>query len=81
MARVAENLEDWRSLLLRRRGELLNRHRRVGYDLTRVHEPLVQDFADQATQTQNDEALEAIAAAAENEISAIDHALRRLELG
>jgi RNA polymerase-binding transcription factor DksA len=68
-------------LLRRRRDELLVRSQRATRDLTHCAEPLVQDFADQATQTQNDATLEAIAAAAADEVLQIDHALERIERG
>jgi len=70
-----------RAALLQRREELATRTRRVGRDLARGNEPLVQDFSDQAIQTQNDETLEAIGAAAVTEITAIDRALLRLAQG
>jgi RNA polymerase-binding protein DksA len=44
-------------------------------------EPLVQDFADQAVQRQNDEALKAIADAAAAELQQIERALERISQG
>lgn len=70
-----------RAALLQRRKELATRTQRVGRDLARGNEPLEQDFSDQAIQTQNDETLEAIGAAALSEIAAIDRALLRLAQG
>jgi RNA polymerase-binding transcription factor DksA len=67
--------------LLKRRGELTERRARVDADLEHGKEPLVADFADQAIQVQNDEALAAIGVAANAEVSAIDAALRRLKEG
>lgn len=73
--------DDSRALLERRREELLKRSRRVDRDLSRQVEPLVQDFADQAVQRQNDEALEAIGQAAAEELQQIERALERIEKG
>lgn len=73
--------ETMRRLLERRRHELLMRSQRATRDLSHRAEPLVQDFADQATQTQNDSTLGAIAAAAADEVVQIDHALERMECG
>ncbi|AMN47024.1 hypothetical protein ACG33_07925 [Steroidobacter denitrificans] len=77
----ASSLEEVRAALLQRRKELATRTQRVGFDLARGNEPLVQDFSDQAIQTQNDATLEAIGTAAVTEITAIDHALLRLAQG
>jgi RNA polymerase-binding transcription factor DksA len=70
-----------RRLLLGRREDLLNRYRRVERDRMHGADPLVPDFADQAVQTQNDETLEAIGAAAQEEVLQIDHALQRIDMG
>jgi DnaK suppressor protein len=67
--------------LLARRAELESRSRRVENDLARRNEPLAQDFADQAIQLENDQALTAIRDAASQEMHAIDEALERLEVG
>jgi len=75
------NAQALQRLLQRRRAELLVRSQRATRDLTHRADPLVQDFADQATQTQNDATLEAIAAAAVDEVVQINHALERIERG
>jgi RNA polymerase-binding transcription factor DksA len=67
--------------LARRREELTERERRVRRDLARTNDPLVADFADQAIQTQNDEPLQVIGAAARAELAQIDAALARLAAG
>lgn len=67
--------------LLARRRALLERHERVEADLQRRGEPLVGDWSDRAIQLQNDEALQAIDAAARDELSAIDEVLQRLGRG
>lgn len=73
--------DEIRRRLSVRRAELFTRRHRVTDDLARRHEPLVADFADQASQRENDLALTAIGEAADEEIRAIDEALERLELG
>jgi RNA polymerase-binding protein DksA len=70
-----------RIALERRRAELVNRSTRVERDLSHSAEPLVQDFADQALQRQNDETLAAIGRAAAEELQQIDRALERIAQG
>ena len=73
--------EDVRRRLEARRSELLARSRRVQRDLSRQNEPLAADSDERAIQLENDEALEAIGGAAEDELEAINVALERLSLG
>lgn len=73
--------ESVRRHLVRRRDELTEREIRVRRDLMRTADPLVPDFADRAIQMQNDEPLEAIGAAARDEVAKIDAALERLAAG
>jgi len=80
-AQIVRNLTRIKGQLLARRADLERRRGRVEQDLERSHEPLVADFADQAIQRQNDEALQAIGEAADEEMAAIDLALQRLESG
>jgi RNA polymerase-binding transcription factor DksA len=75
------NFEQIRQRLITRRSDLTVRRRRVEHDLARRNEPLAADFADQAIQVQNDEALQAIGDAAITEIIAINESLGRLERG
>jgi RNA polymerase-binding transcription factor DksA len=74
-------LEQIRSRLLTRRGELRQRQERIGRDLARQHEPLSADSADRAIQLENDESLQAIGSAAVQEIEDIGTALSRLDQG
>jgi DnaK suppressor protein len=67
--------------LLLRKHELLSRGLSVNADLRREHEPLSPDFADQATQRENDEVLVAIGESAAVELSQINQALERLSRG
>jgi RNA polymerase-binding protein DksA len=73
--------DEIRGRLKSRRTELLTREQRVGTDLARRNDPLVADSSDQAIQVQNDETLQAIGEAAQNELAAIDEALQRLATG
>src|SRR5688572_7505238 len=75
------NFAQIREHLERHRDELSSRYRRVERDLARAAGPLSADFAEQATEVQNDEALTAIGRAAGEEIAAIEEALHRLSTG
>ena len=70
-----------RQQLEQRRAELYQRGRRIDADLGRAAEALPADFAEQATQVENDEPLTAIGQAAAEEIQQIDTALARLDAG
>jgi RNA polymerase-binding transcription factor DksA len=70
-----------RERLEARRDELRKRLAAVRADLTRKREPLSADFADQATQRQNDEVLEGIGRSTEIELGQLDEALRRIDSG
>lgn len=76
-----DDFSEIRGLLLGRRTALEERRGRVDHDLAHRNDPLVSDFPDQAVQRQNDETLQAIGNAAEEELAAIDEALRRIDLG
>ena len=67
--------------LLARRHALRERHERVAADLQRPGEPLAGDWSDRAIQLQNDETLQAIDDAAQDELAALDEALQRLGRG
>jgi DnaK suppressor protein len=73
--------QETRTRLTERRKELLGRASRVRADLMRKTEPLSPDFAEQATQRENDDVLGAIEESAASEIRQIDRALARLERG
>jgi RNA polymerase-binding transcription factor DksA len=78
---VEPNRQDVRHQLRARRAELTQRASRVRADLTRATDPLSPDFAEQATQRENDEVLGAIGQSATSEIQQIDRALARLDRG
>ncbi|MEZ5498314.1 MAG: TraR/DksA family transcriptional regulator [Steroidobacteraceae bacterium] len=73
--------EQIRRKLLARRAELQHRSSRVKADLKHSNDPLVADFADQATQRENEDVLSAIGESADVEIAQLNQALRRLEAG
>jgi RNA polymerase-binding transcription factor DksA len=72
-------IDDLRERLAKRRDELRVRVNRVGADLRRELDPLVNDFADQAIQRSNDDVLGAIRVSAEDELRQIGVALQRIE--
>lgn len=76
-----QDLAQVRQTLLARRHALLQRHERIEADLQRRGEPLVGDWSDRAIQLQNDEALQAIDDAAQDELGAIEEVLQRLDRG
>jgi len=75
------NAAHIRRQLLVQRSDLIGRRRRIDLDLRRQNEPLSADFAEQATQRQNDDVLAEIDHSASDELVAIDVALARLDAG
>jgi RNA polymerase-binding transcription factor DksA len=61
--------------------ELRQRLGAVRADLSHKRDPLSADFADQATQRENEEVLEEIGRSTEQELAQIDTALRRMKAG
>lgn len=74
-------MSDRREQLQSRQRELRSRLASVRADLSRKREPLSADFADQATQRENDEVLEEIGRSTEAELARLDLALRRIAGG
>ena len=70
-----------KALLLARRAEITQRLGRVDVDRLHRAEPLSADFAEQASQTSNDEVRGAIGDALRTEIADIDTAIERLASG
>ncbi len=70
-----------RARLLERQRELRTRASQVSADLRREGEPLSADFAEAATQRENDDVLGAISDSAREELGLLEAALRRLEEG
>lgn len=74
-------LSEAEQILRARRAELAQRVGRTEVDLHHVHEPLVADFADQATQRANEDVLREIGASARDQLSHVNRALERLAKG
>lgn len=70
-----------RARLLARRAELEGRSSQVKSDMRHESDPLVADFADQATQREDDEVLARIGESAAAELAKLRRALDRLERG
>ena len=70
-----------RTTLLERRAQLLDRVRRLDKDVHHREEPIPADFAEQATELENQEVLEALDGDARSELRQIDRALARIEEG
>ncbi|MCJ7555782.1 MAG: TraR/DksA C4-type zinc finger protein [Gammaproteobacteria bacterium] len=66
-------------VLLARREELTTRLEQITSDVRHEEEPLSADFAEQATERENDEVMDALGAQARHELSMISDALRRIE--
>lgn len=61
--------------------ELNERLARISDDVRHADQPAEKDFAEQATQNENDEVLDQLGNAAKNEISLIKQALARIDSG
>jgi DnaK suppressor protein len=70
-----------RARLLARRAELEGRSTQVKSDMRHESDPLVADFADQATQREDDEVLARIGESAAAELALLRRALDRLDRG
>ena len=75
------NRDQIKSALLARKGELLERHDRIARKTRHRDEPLPQDFAEQATELENQELLEALDVEVAEELRQITRALHRIESG
>lgn len=71
--------EEIRENLLARRDELSLRLERITSDVRHDEEPLSADFAEQATERENEEVMDALGAQARQELQLISAALRRME--
>ena len=63
------------------RSELTRRHEAIEADVHHKKEPVEKDFAEQVTQRENDDVLNAIDGEAQQTLRLIDSALRRIEAG
>ncbi len=76
-----EFLQEARAALEETRGQWQRRLDAIRTDRRRQNAPLSPDFADQAVQRENDEALDALDERGRRELVAIDHALDRMKVG
>jgi DnaK suppressor protein len=81
MSAPEQDVSQIKQLLIARRTALEDRHGRVASDLQRSKDPLVGDWSDRAIQLQNDETLQVIDTATQDELAVIDEALQRLDQG
>lgn len=75
------SLEAIRQRLLEKREELLSRVEGFEKDRRHGNEPVSPDFAEQATEREGDDVLDALSDAARRELRLIQRALERMEEG
>lgn len=73
------NTDAYKTQLIDLRDQLLQRVDALGKDLHRENQSIEQDFAEQASQLENDEVLNALDDEARNELMLINQALLRIE--
>lgn len=73
--------DELRCRLVSRREELRRRATRIEADKRRENDPLSPDFADQATQRENDAVVDAIGESTGRELQLLERALQRLDAG
>ena len=78
---MAIDMDIVRERLLRLRAELASRAGKIRGDLHRNSGPINADFAEQVTETANDEVLAGIGVSTESELRQVNRALARLDEG
>lgn len=73
--------EEVREQLLNMLEELDDRLGKITDDVKHTDNPLTQDFSEQATETENDEVLDALGNAARDEVEKIKQAISRIDAG
>ena len=73
--------EEIRGNLLEMLEDLDDRLAKISDDVKHVDEPLAKDFAEQATQTENDEVLDQLGNATRTEIEQVKQAIARIDNG
>lgn len=76
-----QDFQTIRQQLLNRYSEIENRLGKITNAVRHTEEPLAADFADQATQRENDEVLNALDDSIRAEMTRIEHTLLRMEEG
>jgi RNA polymerase-binding protein DksA len=74
-----QNIEHFKQKLLTLKAEHSRRIDAIDRDIR--HEDMSSDWAEQATERENDEVLESLGNASENELTKINDALKRIEAG
>lgn len=75
------DIEQVKKRLEKKKSELLERLQRTGDSLRRADNPPEKDFAEQATERENDDVLEALQHGSKQELLKINKALARIEQG
>lgn len=78
---MTKRYEQLEQQLLQRRAELIERIQRITHKIQHVDGPISQDFAEQATERENEDVLGALSEASHQELSQINRTLARLEEG
>lgn len=73
------DLDHFKQQLLQRKAELTNRIDAIDKDIK--HEDITSNWTEQATERENDEVLESLGVASEDELLKINNALKRIESG
>ena len=76
-----EDLDDIKRQLLERQKELESRVEAINKDVSHSETPLSNDWSEQAVERENDEVLEALGNASQQELVQIKAALKRIEKG
>ena len=76
-----QELESIKQELLARQKELEARVKAINNDVSHINQPLSSDWSEQAVERENDEVLEALGIASQQELIQIKSALKRIENG
>ena len=74
-----QDSEFFKRKLLERKAEITNRINAIDKDIK--HEGMTSNWTEQATERENDEVLESLGVASEDELVKINQALKRIEAG
>ena len=74
-----QDLEYFKQKLMTRKDDLTKRINAIDQDIK--HEDMSSNWTEQATERENDEVLESLGNASEQELLMINHALKRIESG
>ena len=74
-----QNLEHFKKMLLTRKDDITKRINAIDKDIK--HEEMSSNWTEQATERENDEVLESLGNASEQELVMINNALKRIDTG